>query len=91
MSDSPIEIEASGVELVKVDFEGHVYQFPASLEDADGDVIDAVDDQKLSHALRGLMDEADWTAFKATKPKVRDYAALFDAYAKAIGLGTTGG
>lgn len=86
----PVEVEASGFDTVKVDYLGRIYSFPASLDDADGDVADAVDDQKLSHALRGLLSVDDWAAFKATKPKVRDYAALFDAYAVTIGLGSVG-
>lgn len=87
---TPVEAEASGFDTVKVDYLGRIYEFPASLDDADGDVADAVDDMKLSHALRGLLSTEDWAAFKATKPKVRDYAALFDAYARTIGLGTVG-
>lgn len=87
---TPIEVEASGEDTVKVEYRDGFYVFPASLDDADGDVIDAVDDQKLSHALRGLMSDDDWNAFKATKPKVRDYNGLFEAYAQAIGLGTVG-
>lgn len=90
MSELPVEIEVSGVDMVKVEYLGNIYSFPASLEDAEGDVLDAVDDMKLSHALRGLLSDEDWTAFKATKPKVRDYSELFDAYARTIGLGSTG-
>lgn len=87
----PAQVEADGDETVTVEYQDQTYTFPASLEDADGDVIDAVDDQKLSHALKGLMSAEDWKRYKATKPKVRDYAGLFDAYAKAIGLASTGG
>lgn len=90
MSPSPIEIETSGDDTVKVDYGGRVYEFPATLDDADGDVLEAVDDMKLSRAIRGLLSVDDYTAFKATKPKVRDYAALFDAYAVVIGLSGAG-
>lgn len=87
----PAQIEVDGDDTVTVTWGGDTWTFPASLEDADGDVLDAVDDQKLSHALKGLLSVEDWRRFKATRPKVRDYAGLFDAYAKAIGLGSTGG
>lgn len=87
---SPAQIEADGDETVIITYGDQKYVFPASLEDASGDVIDAVDDQKLSYALRGLMSAEEWKRFKATKPKVRDYAGLFDAYAKEIGLETAG-
>lgn len=87
MQPAQIEAEAATVE---VKYGDGVYIFPASLDDADGDVIDAIDDQKLSHALRGLLSPGDWRAFKATRPKVRDYAGLFDSFAKTIGLETVG-
>jgi hypothetical protein len=83
---NPIELEASDAETVEVTYKDQTYTFPSSLDDADGDVIDAMDDRKLSHALRGLMAEADWERFKKTKPKVSDYGGLFDAFARAIGL-----
>lgn len=86
----PARIEAEADETVVVDYGGEKYTFPASLDDADGGVIDAVDDQKLSYALRALLSPEDWKRFKATKPKVRDYDGLFGAFAKSIGLETTG-
>jgi hypothetical protein len=88
---TPAQIEAEAAGTVTVEYAGESYTFPASIDDADGDVMDAIDNQKLSHALTGLMGAVDWKRFKATKPKVRDYAGLFDAYAKRIGLESTGG
>ena len=89
MSDAQ-QLEGTQADTVQVSYAGHTYVFPASLDDADGDVLEAVDDQKLSHALRGLMTADGWRAFKATKPKVRDYGGLFGAYAEAIGLESVG-
>ena len=88
MSDdmTPAQIDAEKVETIVVSYNGADLTFPASMEDADGDVIDAIDDQKVSHALRGLLGDDEWARFKATKPKVRDYEGLFTAYAAAIGL-----
>lgn len=86
MSDpTPAEAEMTA-ETVTVDFGGQTFTMPASLDDADGDVIDAIDDQKLSHALQGLLGPEQWAAFKKTRPKVRDYGELFEAYAQKIGL-----
>lgn len=92
MSDdmTPAQIEADGELVVDVEYKGKTYQFPASLDDADGDVVDAIDDRKISHALRGLLNSDGWEAFKATKPKVRDYEGLFSAYAERIGLESAG-
>lgn len=90
MSDStPAQVEASG-DTTDVEYGGQSYQFPSTLDEASGDVLDAIDDMKLSHALQGLMAEGEWQRFKQTGPKVKDYGALFDAYAKRIGLGSAG-
>lgn len=87
----PVEIEATPDEdTVAVDYGPNTYTLPASLEDCSGDVLEAVEDQKLSRALKGLLGTEQWAAFKLTEPKVRDYRGLFDAYAACIGL-TLGG
>lgn len=86
MSDpTPAEAEMTA-ETVTVDYGGRTFTLPASLDDVDGDVLDAIDDQKLSHALQGLLGPEQWAAFKATKPKVRDYGELFEAFAAKVGL-----
>lgn len=90
MDESPAQVEAEGTDTVTVTYGDETYTFPSSLDDADGDVIDAVDDGKMSHALRGLLSADDWGSFKKTKPKVRQYGELFEAYLAAIGLGTAG-
>ena len=85
-----LQAEAQAAEDVEVEFQDHTWVLPATLDEADGDVLDAIDEMKLSHALRGLMGDEQWDKFKATKPKVKDYGALFDAYANTIGLGSVG-
>jgi hypothetical protein len=82
-----LEAEASPV---TIEYQGQTYAMPPSLDDADGDVVDAIDDQKISYALRALLGDSQWKRFKKTKPKARDYDGLFDVYAKRIGLESTG-
>lgn len=86
----PVEAEATGTDTVEVAYKGVTYAFPASMDDADGDVLEAIDNQKLSHAIRGLLTDDQYKRFKATKPKISDYGALFEAYAKVIGLESVG-
>lgn len=83
------QIEAEGDD-VTIDYDGKQYTLPGSLDDADGDVMDAIDDEKLSYALRALLGPAQWKQFKKTRPKVSDYSSLFSLYAKQIGLESTG-
>lgn len=85
-----VQIEAEQFETVEVEYAGSTYTFPASLDEASGDVLDAIDAEKISHALKGLLEGGEWERFKKTKPRVRDYADLFSAYAQIIGLETVG-
>jgi hypothetical protein len=84
------QLEAEGAEEVTIEYGGRSYVMPASLDEADGDVIDALDDQHVSYVLQALLGKDQWKAFKKTKPKVRDYNDLFSVYAEQIGLDTTG-
>jgi hypothetical protein len=80
------QLEAEKAETVVVEYGGQTYTMPASLDESPGDVIDAIDDQKMGHALRSLMGTVEWGKFKTTAPLVRDYNGLFAAYAAAIGF-----
>lgn len=78
------------VEDVQVEYGGNTYTLPGSMDDLPGDVLEAIDDQKLSYVVREMLGAKQWKAFKATKPRVRDYSALFDAWAQAVGLESQG-
>lgn len=54
------------------------------------DVLEAIDDEKFSLALRGLLTEADYDAFKALKPTVKDGGSLLEALVKEAGMESTG-
>lgn len=54
------------------------------------DVLEAVDDEKYTRALRGLLTEEDYAAFKALKPTVTDGGELLEALVKAGGFEDTG-
>ncbi len=86
----PAELEASSDTEVKVQYGGNTYVFPATLEDASGDVIDAIDDQKISHALKSLIGDTQWETFKTTGPTFGQYGELLTAYLEEIGLATPG-
>lgn len=87
---TPIEVEVLGDDVVQVSYGDQIYVLPASIEDADDTVLEAIDDQKLSYVIRHLLGPDQLKKFKATKPKIRDYKDLFETYAKQIGLGTAG-
>ncbi len=87
---SPIEVEVLGDDVVQVRYGDTLYDFPASLDDAGADVLEAIDDRKLSYVVREILGADQYKKFKATNPKVRDYGLLFDEYAKQIGLISAG-
>ena len=86
----PAELDGVTDATIQVEYGGVSYTFPASIEDADGDVLDALEEGKASTALRALLSPEDWDRFKSTRPKVRDYGQLWDAYAARIGLDSLG-
>lgn len=87
---TPAEIEATEPDSLDIAYKGQTYAFPAAIENAPGEVLEAMEDEKIATALKILMSEGDWARFKRTKPTVKDYAELFDAYLTVIGSGSTG-
>lgn len=54
------------------------------------EVLEAIDDEKYTKALRGLLSEADYDAFKKLKPTVTDGGELLEALVKAGGFEDSG-
>jgi hypothetical protein len=84
------QVEAEAVGTIEVQYDDITLTFPADMDEIDGDVLDALDDQKLSHVLRALLVNGEWERFKATRPKAKDYPRLFNLYAVQIGLNSAG-
>jgi len=61
------------------------YTIPPA-EDWSVDALEAYEDGKLATLLREILGDS-WVAFKATKPKVSDLAALFESAEKALNSG----
>lgn len=93
MSDpTPAELEATSGpgDTVTVEHNGETYLFPGSATAVSGDVIDALDDGKVSHALRALMSNDEWARFKRTRPLAPEYGELLNAFLEAVGMGSLG-
>lgn len=82
------EAEAEAAESVEVEYQGHTYVLPPSLDDADGEVLGAMEAGHGYNCVKLLLDAKQFAAFRKTKPKVRDYDGLFRAYLEAIGMDT---
>ncbi|MCF3174789.1 hypothetical protein IPZ61_15835 [Streptomyces sioyaensis] len=71
-----------------VEFNGDTYQVPPA-EDWDLDVLEAIDDSKMTLALRALLGDEQYAKFRATNKKVRDLGAFFEAAGKSVGAGNS--
>lgn len=81
--------EATG-EGIAVEYDGTVYTVPAPI-DWDIDVLDELDAGRFTKALRLVLGDEQYAAFKAAKPrKLADAVNLFQAISEACGTGDTG-
>lgn len=77
--------EALG-QSVAVEFGGDTYIVPPSSE-WDIDVLEAVDDQRFTVALRALLGPEQWATFRAKHKKVSQLSDFFEAVGQAVGTG----
>ncbi len=83
----PAELEAKGIDTIDVKFMDETFTFPATMDSAPIAVLVALDDQKFSHVIRGIMSPDDWEKFVAIPGlTIADAGKLFDEYAKQSGI-----
>lgn len=70
----------------KVEFGGETYLVPPA-DDWDLEVIEAIDDQRLSHAMKALLGEEQYATFRKSNRKVSSLGAFFEVAGKAVGAG----
>lgn len=76
--------------VVIFEFRGKEYTLPPNLNEADGDVLEHYENDKPISALKALLGEEQFAAYKAAhKPKVKDHIEFIGEAFKA--LGTTAG
>jgi tRNA U38,U39,U40 pseudouridine synthase TruA len=71
-----------------IEFNGETYDVPAS-EEWDIDVLEAIDDQRMTHALKSLLGEDQYATFRKSNRKVADLAKFFEVAGKAVGAGNS--
>ncbi|MFF7408701.1 hypothetical protein [Streptomyces lydicus] len=81
----PTKNDALG-KVVVVEFNGETYAVP-SADDWDIDVLEAIDESRMTAALRALLGDEQYTKFRATNKKVRDLGEFFQAAGKKVGAG----
>lgn len=77
-------------QTVAVPYGGNVFTVPADRETWSLDVLEALEDDKLVRALRGLLGPKQWGRFKSTNPLTGDLGKLWEAIGKACGFDSLG-
>ncbi|MGW2591663.1 hypothetical protein ACWCXC_15560 [Streptomyces sp. NPDC001515] len=71
-----------------VEFNGAVYRVPPA-EDWDIDVLEAIDDQRITHAVKALLGEEQYATFRKANRKVADLGRFFEVAGKAVAAGNS--
>jgi hypothetical protein len=74
------QLDREGIKAQVLKYGPNRYAFPADIDDADGDAIDAIAANNIPLALPRLLGPRQWALFKATKPKMPQYRELFDLW-----------
>lgn len=72
--------------LFDVEFNGSTYQVPPA-DDWDIDVLEAFDEQRVTHALKALIGEEQYKTFRATNRKAKSVGEFFEVAGKVVGAG----
>jgi hypothetical protein len=73
---------------VSVEFNGDTYLVPPA-DEWDIDVLEAVDDQRMTHALKALLGDEQYKTFRVTNRKVADLGQFFKVAGEAVGAGNS--
>lgn len=80
------EAEAKGIETMTLEFGGHDYLIPATVDDWSIDALEAAEAGLPSRLLKDVLGPAQYAAFKVRHNTVKDLRALSDAIAAASGF-----
>ncbi|MET8880557.1 hypothetical protein [Streptomyces rubiginosohelvolus] len=71
-----------------VAFNGETYMVPPA-EEWDIDVLEAIDDQRITHAVKALLGEDQYATFRKSNRKVADLGQFFEVAGKAVSAGNS--
>jgi tRNA U38,U39,U40 pseudouridine synthase TruA len=72
----------------EVEFNGETYSVPPS-DDWDIDVLEAIDDQKMTHALKALLGEDQYAKFRKSNRKVSALGEFMNVAGEAVKAGNS--
>jgi hypothetical protein len=71
-----------------VEFNGDTYEVSPA-EEWDLEVLEAIDENKLTLALKALLGDEQYATFRATNKKVKDLGSFFEVAGKKVGAGNS--
>jgi hypothetical protein len=83
----PKKNDATG-EAMPVEYNGETFMVPPA-EEWDIDVLEAIDEQRITHALKALLGDEQYAAFRKTNKKVKALGEFMDSAAKAVKAGNS--
>jgi hypothetical protein len=84
------QIEAEGVKVASIGFNGMSIEVPADPGDWPVEALAAFEDGKVMTALRSAMGASQWAAFLKLHPVKRDMDGLFEQLAESLGFTSSG-
>jgi hypothetical protein len=81
----PTKNDATG-DSVAVEYNGETYQVPPT-EEWDLAVLEAIDENKMTTALRALLGADQYVTFRKTNTKVKALGEFMDVAGKAVNAG----
>lgn len=79
--------DALGTDIA-VEFNGETYQVPTA-EGWDLDILEAIDDGRMTHALKALIGADQYALFRKGNSKVADLGKFFETAGKQSGAGNS--
>lgn len=86
--DTPAESEATE-QPSTIQWRGLTFTVPPS-DDWSVEALRAFEDGRAATAVSLVVGKAEWAAFEATRPKIRDFKALADEFARVAGFEDSG-
>ena len=83
----PTKNDTTG-ERITFQFNGDAYKIPPS-DEWDIDVLEAIDDQRLTHALRALLGDDQYATFRAKNKTVKSLGDFMKRAGEKVGAGNS--
>lgn len=89
-AENVVEAEAKGIETMTLEYGGHGYEIPATVDDWPIEALEAAEAGLPSALMRGVLGPAQYAAFKARHSTVKDLRNMSELVAQTSGFTALG-